>query len=163
MKHLIINPFKTLLAILVLSIFGVSQSSAQQAYVWEEYGISFSLADDFAEVTNNQEEFSATGDAMEFAIIPFKDASVSDSDITTFTIGIANSLDLEGVDDVNTIQLNDFQGGYVEGVKDGVKIFLLGLIDPNSETNFFVIITFINEDENAIDEAIAICESLNKL
>lgn len=148
------------------SIFFLALSlslSAQQKYTWDEYGISFSLADDFRETVNNIEEFSADGDGMSMSIIPFKDESIDDSDITKYTIGIAKSLNLEGIQDVDVISINNFEGGYVEGVKDGAKIFLMGLIDPNSATNFFVIITFIDEDKEAIKEAINICKSIRKI
>ena len=116
--------------------------SAQQEFTWEEYGIGFTLADDFSETVNNIEEFSATGDGMEISIIPFKDNTIDDSDITTYTMAIA---------------------AYAEGVQNGVKIFVMGLIDPESETNFFVMIVFQDNDQNAIDEAINICQSIHKL
>ena len=54
---------------------------AQDAYVWDEYGLSFTLPDDFKEVSNG-EEFSADGDGMSISILPFKDASLNDADIT---------------------------------------------------------------------------------
>jgi hypothetical protein len=136
---------------------------AQQNYVWDEYGISFSLADDFEEVFHNYEEFSAVGDGMEMAIIPFKDETIDDSDITGFTMQVAASLQLDRIDDVSVIKLNGFKGGYAEGVLNGEKIFLMGLIDPKSDTNFFVIITFLDNDQNAIDEAVNICKSFRKI
>ncbi|MFZ1749390.1 MAG: hypothetical protein WAU01_04340, partial [Saprospiraceae bacterium] len=117
----------------------------------------------FREVTNNLEEFSAVGDGMEISIIPFKDASIDDSDISAYTMAIAESLHLDRIDDVNIIDINGFKGGYAEGAKDGDKIFVMGLIDPDTETNFFVIITFMDDDANAIDEAINICNSIHKL
>jgi len=138
-------------------------SQTQQNYVWDEYVISFSLEDDFEEVVNNIEEFSAVGDGMEMAIIPFKDETIDDSDITGYTMSVAASLELERIDDVNVIKVNGFKGGYAEGVLNGEKIFLMGLIDPDSDTNFFVIITFLDNDQNAIEEAINICRSFQKL
>lgn len=39
----------------------------------------------------------------------------------------------------------------------------MGLIDPTSETNFFVMIVFQENDENAVDEAISICQSIHKI
>ncbi len=137
--------------------------TSQQNYTWDEYGLSFSLADDFKEEVNNAEEFSANGDGMNMAIIPFKDADFDDEDITAFTLAIAASLDLGRVDDVNTIDINGFKGGYAEGEKDGAKIFIMGLIDPDSDTNFFVLITFLDQDENATQEAINICQSIHKM
>jgi hypothetical protein len=139
------------------------QVQAQQAYTWEEYGISFSLADDFSETKNDLSEFSADGDGMSMSILPFKDSSIDESDITGFVMTAAASLELDRIDDVNTIEFNGFKGGYAEGVQNGVTIFMMGLIDPDSDTNFFIIIAFEEGDRNAIDEGIAICRSVRKL
>ncbi len=148
----------------LLTAFAVMQNaSAQQNYTWDEYGLSFSLADDFAEQVNNAEEFSAAGDGMNMSIIPFKDADIDDTDIAAYTIAAAAMLELGRVDDVNLIDVNGFQGGYAEGEKDGAKIFLMGLIDPDSDTNFFVIITFLDQDANATQEAVNICRSIHKM
>ena len=148
---------------LIFSFVFLHNSNAQQTYTWNEYGIGFTLADDFVEEANSIDEFSATGDGMSMSIIPFKDSSVSDNDITAYTIEIAQSLNLQEIDDVNVLEMNDFIGGYVEGYKDGVKIFLMGLIDPDTDTNFFVIITFVDQDVNATEEAINIVTSIHKL
>jgi hypothetical protein len=137
--------------------------NAQQNYEWEEYGISFSLADDFRETKNDYTEFSADGDGMSVSIIPFNDASIDQGDITSFVLNTAASLNLDRVDDVSLIEFNGFQGGYAEGVQDGITLFMMGLIDPNSETNFFVIITFAEGDHNAVEEGVAICQSIQKL
>lgn len=144
-------------------LFVMNTAAAQQNYTWDEYGISFSLADDFRETVNNIEEFSAKGDGMDMSIIPFKDETIDDADITTYTMSIAASLELGRIDDVSKIDINGFKGGYAEGEKDGAKIFIMGLIDPNSDTNFFIIISFLDQDQNAIDEAINICKSIRKL
>lgn len=136
---------------------------AQQIYTWEDYGLSFSLADDFKETVSTGEEFSASGDGMELTILPFADETIDDTDITAYTMSVAASLNLGRIDDVNKISINGFSGGYAEGVSDGTKIFLMGLIDPNSDTNFFVIITFLDNDANAIEEAINICKSIQKI
>ncbi len=147
----------------ILFVLSSLMTFAQQNYTWEEYGITFTLADDFNETVNNMDEFSATGDGMELSIIPFKDGSIDDSDITTYTMAVAASLNLERIDDVNTINVNGFKGGYAEGAQNGAKIFVMGLIDPNSDTNFFIMIVFQDEDANAMEEAINICKSIKKI
>jgi len=141
----------------------VQNLSSQQNYTWSEFGLSFTLADDFKEEVNDASEFSAVGDGMNMAILPFKNADVDHEDIAAYTLAIASSLDLGRIDDVNVIEFNGFQGGYAEGAKDGAKIFIMGLIDPGSDTNFFVLITFLDQDQNAIDEAINICTSIHKM
>jgi len=150
-----------MIAFFLISMNGII--TAQQQYTWEEYGISFSLADDFLEKKNDATEFSADGDGMSLSIIPFKDASIDQEDITGFVMEAAASMELDRVDDVSTIEINGFQGGYAEGVQDGGNVFMMGLIDPDSETNFFVIIAFLEGDGNAIDEGIEICRSIQKL
>ncbi|MBK8624229.1 MAG: hypothetical protein IPN86_01230 [Saprospiraceae bacterium] len=140
-----------------------AQSIAQQSYTWEDYGISFTLADDFKETVSTGEEFSATGDGMDLTIIPFTDETIDDTDITGYTMSIAASLKLGRIDDISTINFNGFKGGYAEGELDGAKIFLMGVIDPNSDTNFFVIITFLDGDANAVEEAVNICKSIKKI
>lgn len=154
---------KTYLLSLILLISTSFSLVAQQEYTWDYYGIGFTLADDFIETINTDEEFSADGDGMSFSIIPFKDASISDNDISVYTISIAASLNLEVIDDVNIIALKSFKGGYVEGMLDGTRVFLMGLIDPSSETNFFVIIAFADDDEVAVDEAIRMVQSFRKI
>lgn len=144
-------------------LFSGNILTAQQEYTWEEYGISFSLADDFSEVVNNSEEFSAVGDGMELSIIPFLDETIDNNDITGYVMAVAASLELDRIDDVNILKLNGFKGGYAEGVSGNEKIFLMGLIDPNSDTNFFVIITFLDNDVNAIEEAVNICKSFRRM
>jgi hypothetical protein len=135
---------------------------SQQKYSWDEYGISFTLADDFKEVDNTIDQFSADGDGMTLSILPFKDETVSDADITKYTIEIAKSMNLGTFEDVDLIDINSFKGAYVEGTKDGVKFFIMGLIDPESDTNFFVTIVFADKDEEATKEAINICKSIKK-
>lgn len=150
--------------ILVLS-FTLTFSSliSQQEYTWDEYNLAFTLADDFEEDVNNAEEFSAYGEGMGLSIFPFNDDSINEDDITTYTMSIAASLELSELHDISVIELNGFKGGYAEGELDGVRVFLMGLIDPDSESNFFVLIGFDNYDESALDEAVNICQSLRKV
>ena len=150
------------LFLICFSAFSIA-TNAQQMYTWDDYGIAFSLADDFKETVSNGEEFSAVGDGMELSILPFSDETIDDTDITAYTMAVAASLNLGRIDDINEITFNGFKGGYAEGVSDGVKIFLMGLIDPNSDTNFFVIITFLDNDSLAIEEAVNICRSIHKI
>lgn len=150
--------------IIVFLFFFISfKAQSQLDYTWEEYGISFTLAEDFRETVNNIDEFSAVGDGMDMSIIPFKDGSIDDTDISAYTMSIAAELKLQRIDDISVIDVNGFKGGYAEGALDGARIFIMGLIDPTSDTNFFVIITFLDDDGNASEEAVNICKSIKKL
>jgi len=153
--------FKNLL-ILIFTFF-ITVAYAQQEYTWDDYGIAFTLSDDFDELENNEEEFSAHGYGIELSIFPFADESIDEMDITTFTMSIAASLELSEIEDINIIELNGFKGGYAEGSLGGVSVFVMGLIDPDSDTNFFVLIGFENTDEEAFNKGVSICESIRKI
>jgi hypothetical protein len=100
---------------------------------------------------------------MSISIFPFNDESIDDADITAYTIEAAAAMELDAVDDVSLININGFKGGYAEVVSDGEKVFIMGLIDPDSEVNFFIIISFADGDELATQEAIDICQGLQKM
>ncbi len=151
---------KSLLVLIITLSFSFVYS--QQEYTWADYNLSFTLADDFVEATSTPEEFSAIGDGMEMSIIPFNDGSIDKNDIVGYTMSIAASLELSRMDEISTININGFTGGYAEGEQDGERLFIMGLIDPDSDSNFFVIISFQDDDENASKEAINICKSIKK-
>ncbi|MBP7273693.1 MAG: hypothetical protein KA974_07615 [Saprospiraceae bacterium] len=139
--------------------------SAQQYfdYEWEHYCITVTFPEDFKASKNTADEFEAIGDGMEFALYPFNDQSISEDDIAAYTVGIAESVQLQEVDDANAIALNGLKGACVEEYKDGSRVFLSGLIDTNSATNFFALITFGDATDNvAQDEAVTILKSLRR-
>ncbi|OWY22833.1 hypothetical protein C7N43_23585 [Sphingobacteriales bacterium UPWRP_1] len=153
------------LNVCLLLLFAASFSVNAQKYFdyeWSKYNLAFTLAEDFKEVTNNDSEFTAVGDGMEFAVFPFNDASVDHSDMTKYTLSVAGSLEMQELDDVDVLDLNGLEGAYVEGYKDGDRVILLGFIDPTSETNFFALITFGDDDNVAEDEAVKMISSLRK-
>lgn len=160
LKSMTPGKFFTIFLFFFLTAFNVN---AQHEFTWEEYGISFSLPDDFSETENSSEQFSASREGMQFSIRPFKDDSIDDEDISEYTNAIAESMNLENLTVVSALEFNGFEGGYAEGVKDGVKVFVMGLIDPDSDTNFFVTIAFGENDEIATADAIKICQSIHKM
>jgi len=147
----------------IMSLFALSAfAQTDWDFEWEQYHIVFTLAEDFKVTTNTAEEFTAQGDGMQFGIFPFSDESVDHSNIADYTVEIAKSIELEEVDDADVVELNGLQGAYVEGYKDGARVVLLGFLDPNSDTNFFSVITFADDDKTAEEEAVRIIKSFRK-
>lgn len=136
--------------------------SAQQEYIWDQYDLAFTLPDDFEETTNDSEEFSAIGYGMDLTILPFLDGDIDAEDITTYTMSLAATLELDHIQDLSVIEINDLIGAYAEGEVEGATIFVMGLIDPESEANYFILIAFESDDEEAIDKAVNICLSLRR-
>lgn len=138
------------------------QTQAQKDWVWEQYSIAFTLADDFKPVSNSGEEFIAKGDGMDFSIFPFKDESINDDDIANYTVAVAKSMNLQEIDDADVLKLNGLNGAYVEGYKDGDRVILMGFIDPETDTNFFCVIEFGDTDKEAENEAVRMISSIRK-
>ncbi len=150
--------------LILVSSLTISSLNAQQDwdFEWTQHNIIFTLAEDFKVITNTADEFTAKGDGMDFGIFPFNDNSVDQTDMISYTLAIAKSLNMEQLDDVDVIEMNGLKGSYVEGYKDGQRIVTLGFIDPESATNFFAVITFADNDEVAENEAVRMITSLRK-
>lgn len=153
---------KSIFGICLFLLFAFSAMQAQTTWEWEQHHISFTLADDFKATSNNANEFIAKGDGMEFSIFPFSDPDIDQSDITKYTLEIAKSVELEELDDVDVLEMNGLKGAYVEGYKDGSRVVLLGFIDEATDTNFFSVITFSDDDEEAEKEAVRMISSIRK-
>ena len=143
-------------------LFFVNPIHAQKYYTWDEYSLKFTVGDNFEETQNDAEGFVAAGDGISLSIIPFKDATVDRALIKAYTEEIAGSRHLENIERGQVTDLNYFKGTYVEGVEDGVRIFLMGLLDPNSDNNFFIILAFPDGDKAKLDEATEIIRSIEQ-
>ncbi|MEY3403633.1 MAG: hypothetical protein RLZZ86_3255, partial [Cyanobacteriota bacterium] len=69
------------------------------------------------------------------------------------TVELAKELKLQEVDEEESFKNGDFAGYYVEGFKDGDRVMLAGVVDLQSRTNFFVVISFDDKDAEAEKEA----------
>ena len=134
---------------------------AQLVYEWDA-GVSVTLPDDFEIDKNVAGEFTATAEGMEFHMFVF-DENVSLEDIKEATLEIAEELEVTEIDEIRNVETTSgFEGKYVEGTTEDQVIIIAGLIDPESTTNFFVMMAFYNDDDLAEEDAIKILNSLTK-
>lgn len=145
---------------ITLSLFFATSSFAQETFHWNN--IAFTLTDDFDVTHQGRNTFEAVGDGLEIRIAAFSDDEIDADDISDVTLALAIDLKLEEVDDAAEIDLNGLEGAYIEGYKDGDRIFLMGMIDPDSDDNFFAVITFGDDDDYAEDTAIDIFTSFRQ-
>ena len=164
LKQININYMKSLFytfSITLALVFTTSNLVAQQTWDWEAYEVSMDLPNDFKIVKNTDNEFEAEGDGMEIYMYIFE-SDISLSEMKDATIEAAVELELEEVDAVQNIKTRGFKGKYVAGLLDGDAVLLCGLINPNNITNFFVVITFADDDEVAEEVAFEIIDSIRK-
>lgn len=152
---------KTLITLAFLTSILVS-SFAQKTYVWKSYNIQVTVPDDFREKKNTNKEFDMKGDGMELSIL-IHEENVAIDDLDDAAIAGAKAMNLQEIDAAHRVSINEFEGFYVEGFKDGHRIMFACLGNPSSHTNFFIIVTFDDNDKVAEKDALGIINSLDVL
>jgi hypothetical protein len=153
---------KKLFSFLTLSMFLSLSSMAQKTYTWDYYKIQITVPDDFRVKKNTNEEFEMKGDGMELMMNIFE-SNVAIDDIDDATITAAKDMKLQEIDEATRVKVNELEGYYVEGFKDGMRVVFAGLGDPKSHTNFFIVIIFDDDDKQAEKDALTIIKSLDLL
>ncbi|HMG15497.1 MAG TPA: hypothetical protein VK590_08630 [Saprospiraceae bacterium] len=129
---------------------------SQDEYKWDSHGIGFKAASDMKVTVNKADEFEATNEKITLDIFPWQDENVNKDDLADGIISIAKELKFDNVHDADAMEIDDFQGYYVLGTKDGVEALIMILLDKESSTN--MIVTIVYEKGNQ-DAAIKIADS----
>lgn len=152
---------KTLGSILFI-LFFITNINAQKTYVWDYYKVQLTVPNDFRVKKNDDHNFEMKGVGMDLAMNIFEE-NVAIDDLDDATIAGATAIEMTEIDEATKVTVNGLEGYYVEGYKDGFRIIFAGLGDPKSHTNFFLAITFDDNDKEAEKAAIDIMNSLDKL
>jgi hypothetical protein len=142
---------------LCLSIAVTFQAQAQEEWVWDEYGLAFTLAKGMKVTQNDGETFSAERGNLFLTMTPIVDSDISERDLARAVIAMAVEMEYDDIEDADELELNDLVGYYVEGTKDGAGAFVIALLDKESASNYLVIIVF---DDDSRDEAMEMALSL---
>lgn len=133
------------------------QAQAQEEWVWDEYGIGFTLAEGMKVTQNDGETFTAERSNLFLTMAPIVDAEINEDDLAEAVIAMAVEMEYDDIEDADELELGDLVGYYVEGTKDGAGAFVIALLDAESASNYLVIIVF---DDDSRDEAMEIALSL---
>lgn len=156
MKKLV--PVSRFLALLLLiSSFTV----VNQIQLWDHYKLEISVPADLKVTENTSEGFGMEGDGIQLKINSFEQ-NVSTDDLGDAALEAAITLKLEGVGEQQEIETTNLEGYYVEGILNDDRVMLAAVMDPDSTTNFLVIITFDDEDEAAEASAFAMLNSIRR-
>lgn len=146
----------------ILAILSTLGASAQKNYVWKQFNIQITVPDDFRVKKNTAKEFEMKGEGMELSML-IHEENVAIEDLDDAAIAGAKAMKLQELDAAHQVKINEFEGFYVEGFKDGNRIMFACLGNPNSHTNFFIAIIFDDEDKTAEEDALEILNSLDVL
>jgi hypothetical protein len=152
---------KTIFA-LAFSLLIFGKSFAQHNYVWEKYKIQVTVPNDFRVKKNTNTDFDMKGDGMELSMTIFE-KNVAIDDLDDAALDGAKAMKLQEIDMAHKVSVNELEGYYVEGFKDGHRVMFACLGDPNSHTKFFIVITFDDKDKVAEQDALGIINSLDVL
>ena len=148
-----------------LFVFLLGAANAQTDYIWDHYGIGFSVTEDFAVTESTEANFTAVSSegAISVSISPWKDASITEDDLAEATVDIA--LELEILDDQavegDYITIDTFSGYFIVAapIDGGNDMTLMALLlDQESETNMLITISY---EYGNIDEALDILNSFH--
>lgn len=143
---------------LLLSFFLASNAAYSQInWQWDNHGVGFSAPENLRVVTNNADEFTVQGRDLFVSIRPLDNGSITEEHLAEVLISAAQDMQYDEISDVDEIEVDDFTGYYVEGVKDGEGAIIITLLDKNSSTNIIVVIVY--STDAARDQAIEIVGS----
>jgi len=150
-----------LVTICLIAFFTFSSFVVDKTYYWDDYNIEITVPRDFKVTKDTKNEFEMAGEGMELYMYIWNQKKISADDMDEATISVAKELKLQEIDEEEQFKNGDFEGYYVEGFKDGERVMLAGVIDVQSRTNFFIIITFNDNDEVAEKDALKILSSID--
>lgn len=157
--------------VLLLMSLNLTSAAAQEwkDMEWDQFKIAFKVPDYFEEKSNTEKAYTASGSDFTLSIQPWKDATMTAEDVANKALKKLNATDVT-VTSQEKVKLKGFEGYQIIGAgaqKDKAMIFVvLGMIDPEGETNFSAYIMFWhNEDSNDgnIEIATKIIESFSKM
>ncbi|HAD14285.1 MAG TPA: hypothetical protein DCF33_17835 [Saprospirales bacterium] len=155
MKNIMRKPLQ--LTLILAFAFLVQSATAQKDWRWDGHGVGFSAPANMRITQNTDSEFAAEGSDLILSIYVEQDGEVTKETLADALLVAAKEFEYDEISDADELQIDDFEGYYVEGTKDGVGAFIITLLDKKSSTNLVVVIAFTTD--GARDKAIDIADS----
>lgn len=155
-------------AILLLSIFiftnNITQAQVWRQYEWEYYNIKFELPDNFKVTVNTEDALKASGVGIDFELYPISDANFNEANLAGFIVNLAeDELNLSEINEMELVEIDGMNGGFVAGTKDELMYLVLGLIDSETNNSFYALVSFDPEQEEVIEDALEVFASFGKM
>jgi hypothetical protein len=157
---------RILVSVLVIALIGLFSSNNMHSqtvkYDWSGYGVSFSIPKTHEVKKSAADEFESGDDLTWLQLYPFKDASKTAKGMIEEVVSTGGFKSVE-------------EGEYTSGGYDGYwmqctsdkypewEYWLIGFIDPASETNFYAIIWWKKGNDAAYKIAYDMSYSFKKI
>lgn len=149
---------KLLAGFIVLTMLSFS-SIFEQTYEWEHYGLEITVPDDFKVTKNTENEFDMKGVAMGLHMYVYEE-DITVEEMDEAVVAVASKLQMTELHEATGIEGDGLDGFFVEGTRKDKRVVLAGMIDPKSHTNFLMLITFYDDDNVAVEDAVDIINSV---
>lgn len=150
------NSYKSISTLLLLTFVCFSttvNAQAWRSYEWEYYNLQFELPEEFNITTNSEDALEASKKGIEFGLYPLKSDELDGLDLAGFVIKMAeDDLNLSEIDEMELLEFDSMEGGFVSGAKDGKVYLVLGLMDKESENSYYAFIAYEKELELEVTE-----------
>lgn len=148
--------YKSTLILLVSLFFTVpflAQAQAWQTFEWEYYNLQFELPQEFEVIKNAEEALEASKEGIQFGLYPLQDDALEGLDLAGFVIRMAEyDLNLSEINEMEILEFESMQGGFVSGKKDDLIYYVLGLMDKETGNNYYAYVAFEKEKEMEVTE-----------
>ena len=74
-----------------------------------------------------------------------QNGEVSKDHLGEALVAAAKEMEYDDISTVDEVQIDDFDGYFVEGTKDGVGAFIITLLDKKSSTNLVIVIVYTDD------------------
>lgn len=129
--------------------------NAQAEYNVRAYNLAFNAAPDMQTVVDSKAEYELSNENVRVRIMPWND-SINFDDLGDATMDIAGRLGYENVNSADALELDDFQGFYTKGTRDGLDALIILLYDNSRDRSLIATISYQPGFENeAIDIALS--------
>lgn len=106
------------------------------------------------------EEFKSSGNGMSYKIQVVEDHSIDVRHISKFPADIASKTGLDVKSKIHRVEVHGFIAAYAQVSRGEESYYLLGMIDPDSHTHFYIMVSYDDFDDVEMEEALEILLSV---
>lgn len=132
----------------ILGLVSLACMNAQTEMAWSTYNIGFVAPPTMQTLVDSKGRFEASNDNVQISIFPW-DGRVNFDDLGDGTIDIATQLGYETTGSADALELDDYQGFYVQAAKQGIEAIVVLLYNNAGNVSLVADIQyqpgFINE------------------
>lgn len=149
---------------LVLMVSLAYSQRAWRSYEWAKYELEFELPEEYSVTINTDDALEAEGAGLKFAVYPYSEKVKYEGDLAGFIVKMSEEdLNLDEIDELELLDVDGFEAGYIAGTKKGLNYLVFGLNDLENGNRFYGYVAFEDEKEQIVEDALEVFQSFGKI